>query len=170
MTKNYTVSKSSTTGWWTWACNDGSNGGESSTKRGAKAAGAAACGSSYSVKPPSVGAQIDKGQLASMEVKNLDNQKVTFQSSEISEEAFMYFCGLTCFEPVKVSKAEKAITILKIWGLYRGGTDEKSIRKLHFLDEAQFDQLIARQYLGLKIVIEDDNTIQWFFPDLAAKE
>ena len=164
MAKTYDLERSKATGGWSWECNDGSASGLAATKGDARSDARAACGAKVTLTPPDVGAQVVRGHLATFTAINLDNERVTFSVGEISEQAFFYYFGLECAQPQKLTPAEKAITILKIWGIYRGGLTEEKIRKLHFLDQQQFDRLVKKQYKGLSITLNDDNTIRWRFP------
>jgi hypothetical protein len=164
MAKTYDLERSKTTGGWTWECNDGSGSGTAATKSDARADARAKCGAKVTLTPPDIDAHIVRGHLATFTVSNLDNERVTFSAGEISEQAFFYFCGLECAEPDRLTPAEKAITILKIWGIYRGGLTEERIRKLHFLDQNQFSKLVKKQFAGLKILVNDDGTVKWRFP------
>lgn len=169
MAKTYTVEKSDTTGWWVWQCRDGSALGSATSKSDARSQARAACGNAFALVPPAVDAQVVGGSLTRFTINNLDNVRRTFDVSEISENAVFYFYGLECADPTSLTNAEKAMTILKIWGIYRGGQTEEEISALHFLSRDQFQKLIERKYKGLKIVINDDDTIQWAFPPQITK-
>ena len=164
MAKNYTIDQSATTGFWYWQCKDGSSEGYACTKSEAKAAAQSACSAGYVITPPKVDATVISGYLATFSAKDLNNQINTFSVGEISENSFCGFFGLDCFENSQSSDVLKATTILKIWGIYRGGITSTQIKTLHYLNNTEFNKLIARQYFGLEITINDNGTISWSFP------
>jgi hypothetical protein len=166
MAKNYTLEKSRLTGGWTWKCKDGSgSGGPSQNKADAKRDAEAKCGTGFALVPPEFDAEFTRGYLTKFTAFNLDGERITFSAGEIAEEAFHFFFGLEGTGPSSLTPAEKAITILKIWGIYRGGATEPQIRKLHHLEKDQFTMLTGRQVEGLSIQIDDNGTIRWKFAE-----
>lgn len=162
----YTVSQSSTTGWWNWSCKDGSGSGSSSTKREAKKAGKAACGlANVDIDPPFFDTEVVQGALSNFTVNDLDGNSVNFPVNDISEEEFNFFFGFVCEEEDNdISEAQKAKTILRIWGIYRGGNTVSEIQMQHDLSPSDFNKLIAKDYINLEITIEDNEEIIWDFP------
>lgn len=166
MTKNYTLDRSNSTGWWVWECKDGSAGGSAPTKGDARDEAKAACGmANFDIMPPLVNAVVYRGYLSNFTVENLDGKQVTFSVEEISQAEFSFFFGLPCAKEEKIDDTRKAITILKIWGICRGGLNVEKIKKLHYLSDEDFNKLINRKYFGLKITIQNDGRIIWKFPD-----
>lgn len=161
MARSYTLDKSSSTGWWQWSCKDGIGGGSASSKSEAKAQGAAACGSIVILTPPLVDLIAYRGQLASFTIANLDGKSVTFSATEIKETEFSFFFGLPFANDEKVEDARKVITILKIWGIYRGGQNAESLKKLHNLSDKDYKKLYRRQYFEGKITIQDNGLNTW---------
>lgn len=165
MAKNYTLEKSQTTGWWMWECADGETGGSAPNKSDARAQARKSCVQAAGIIfPPNVDIIAYRGYLASFSVKNLDGKLVTFSTEEISQAKFSFFFGLPCANDEKIEEVQKVITILKIWGIYRGGLNEESVKKFHFLSTDDYKRLSMRKYYGGKICIEDDDTISWNLP------
>lgn len=165
MAKNYTLDKSASTGWWTWACKDGSAGGSAPSKGQARDLAKNACGDGGGlVTPPDVNAHVLRGYLASFTVADLDGKKITYSTQEISEAQFAFFFGLPCGKDEKIDKVDKVIAVLKIWGIYRGGLNAETIKKLHFLSDDDYGKLAERNYFGGSIIVEDDRTIRWNLP------
>lgn len=52
--RKFSISKSDSTGWYHWECNDGSSSGWSSSRSGARSAGRDACAGNYVVEGPYV--------------------------------------------------------------------------------------------------------------------
>jgi hypothetical protein len=164
MSRNYTIDQSSTTGWWHWACKDGSSDGWSSTKSGAQSAGAAACGGvALNITPPDYNADFEAGDLKSFDVANLDGVLVHWDSTEIDGDAFDFFFGLNCGNSLSTD-ADKAIAILKIWGVYNGGTTPEEIEADHNLSPEDFSSLVAKNYIGVQLDISDTNQYTWIWP------
>lgn len=164
MAKPYTLDKSSTTGWWQWACKDGSGGGSAPTKSDARGAAKSACGGEGIITPPNVDLVAHRGYLSHFIVEDLDGRKNTFSAEEIRQAEFSYFFGMPCSNDEKVDDARKLITILKIWGIYRGGFNVEMIMKLHFLTPDDTKKLISRRYFGGTIIVEDNGAIIWKLP------
>ncbi len=97
--------------------------------------------------------------------ENLNEELVTFQISDINEEEFDSFFGLTCQQQDNdISDARKAITILKIWVICSGGDTVINIKEQHNLTPLDFSKLIAKNYMGLEITINENEEIIWDFP------
>ena len=165
MAKEYTLDKSQATGWWSWECNDGSGGGSAPSKSEARAAARDACAGGYAVSSPDVDLIAFRGYLSNFTVQNLEGKDVTFSAEEIGQSEFSFFFGLPCAKEEVSSDSQKVITILKIWGIYRGGISPEQIMILHNLSDIDFRKLANRQYFGGKITIEDDGVIVWNLPE-----
>jgi len=158
---HYKVSKSATTGWWTWSC--GSLGGSEATKDLAQAAAGKACGGVAVITPPTYNATYGGGLLVQFQVNNLDNILQTYITPvPISEDCFDYFFGYDF--TLGVTDFDMAFTILNIWGIYIGGTTEAEIKTIYNLTDPQFAQLIAKDYIDLDITIDGSNNYTWIFP------
>lgn len=164
MAKDYTLDKSSSTGWWVWECKDGSGGGSAPTKSDARDAARAACSGGIVITPPDVDVIAYRGYLSNFSVENLDGKDITFSAEEISQAEFSFFFGLPCANDERIDDVQKVITVLKIWGIYRGGANAEMIKKLHYLSDVDYRKLAPRQYFGGHIRIEDDGTIRWRLP------
>lgn len=170
MAKKYTITHDKSTGWWAWHCKDGSASGYAPSHADAKKEAKAACTSriasdkdTFDIIPPLVNAVMYRGYLSHFTAENLDGKSITFSVEEIRQSECLWFFGLPCAAYEHISPARKAITILKIWGIYRGGNNVDTIKKLHYLSDDGFIKLINRQYIGLQIIIEDDGRIIWKF-------
>lgn len=161
---SYTLNRSRTTGWWHWQCKDGSNEGWSPSKRRARNNAEESCGIAFILTPPIVEAKFLRGFLSEFSVDNLDDKKQTFSVGEINEGLFLFYFGLECVNEYKLTDEEKIVTILKIWGIYRGGLNKERIMKLHNLNKEQFNLLAKKDYWGLKIKIDENGKIHWNFP------
>ena len=164
MAKTYNLDQSNTTGWWRWECKDGSAGGAAISKSDARAEARAGCAGDAAIIPPLVEVTAHRGYLASFSVENLDGKLITFSAEEIGQAEFSFFFGLPCAKEEKIDEVQKVITILKIWGIYRGGQNKEVIKKNHFLSEDDYKTLVSRYYFGGQIIIEDDDTIIWKLP------
>jgi len=165
MIKDYTLSKSDTTGWWVWTCSDGSKTGSATTKKQAKKDAKANCPVAFVLDPPDFNAVYTDGSLMDFTVKNLDLVPVQYTTSDISEDEFDFFFGLVCDEDSDcTTRAQKAITILKFWGIYNGGTTEPEIKTNHDMSDTDFQRIIEKDYIGLHIHIDDD-VYTWTFPE-----
>lgn len=168
MAKNYDIDRVRTTGWWSWECtNDVDDYGFESSKSAARSAAKDACGgvSDASFGPPEVEASVKRGFLSDFTVRDLDDKEVTFSVAEINEAEFAFFFGMPCSRYEEPSDARKAITILKIWGIYQRGSTVEQIKDAHDLNQEQFDKLIAKDYIGLEINIDDEGNFTWHFPE-----
>ena len=164
MIKDYIIQKSSTTGWWDWTCNDGSKTGSAVKKRQAKKDAKAACNEAFTLDPPDFNATFTEGELTDFSVKNLDEILVQYTIADISEDEFDFFFGLICDEENDLTtSAQKAMTILKFWGIYNGGTTEEEIKTNHNMSDTDFQRIIEKDYIDLHIHIEND-IYTWVFP------
>jgi|SRR5690606_18174661 len=164
MAKPYTLGRSSSTGWWAWGCKDGDGAGSSPSKSEARAQARAACSGEGIITPPDVDVVAYRGYLSHFTIEDLDGKRNTFSTEEISQAEFSFFFGMPCANDEKVEDSRKLITILKIWGLYRGGYNVETIMKLHYLTPDDVKKLITRRYYGGTIIVEDDGTITWKLP------
>lgn len=163
MAKNYTLDRSQTTGWWHWECKDGSNEGWAPTKSEARNNAKTSCNTSF-ITPPNVNLEANRGYLTKFSCSNLEGVIQTFSVGEINEALFSFFFGLECAKDYNLTAEEKVVTILKIWGIYRGGITKKRIMELHNLEDEQFARLTKKDYWNLRIEIDDDEKIHWYFP------
>ena len=182
--RKFTLSKSNSTGWWVWECKDGSGGGSSPTKSGAKAAGKAACGSAnVQITPPfavmefthaqiagpfevdgpddngSFGDDLDlseTGPYVGVAVRNLDNDLVYHSANSISLNEMFYWLGDEDYDAI--DDARKAVITLTMMGIYNGGETRSEIEDSHNLSPADFDQLINRDINENSEVEIDDQT------------
>jgi hypothetical protein len=161
MAKKYDLWQSNKTWDWNWRCQDGSHSGNADSKRVAKREAKAACADSFAITPPPIDAQVNQGQLANFSVYNLDGERVSFSSAEISQETFLYVVGMDCANPKELDSAKIAAAILKIWGVYRGGMNADSIRKRHCLSTKQFDRLVQKKFAGMTLTVNDDGSLTW---------
>jgi hypothetical protein len=166
MAKKYKIEKSKTTGWWVWKCKNGSGGGSATTKKLAKEQGQANCPSGAVILiPPSYDADFTNGDLQNFSALNLDNINNSFLSSEINDEMFNFFFGLTCEAFVNFDEADRLITIFKIWGVYlNGGVTKPELKLFYNLTEDQFQKLINKNYIDVEVFIDDFNNFTWIFP------
>lgn len=131
MARNYTLDKNSATGFWRWGCKDGPKVGMAPSKHEARKQAKAACKGNAVITPPNVDVIGIRGYLSSFTVEALDGTSNEFSAEEINQKAFSFFFGMPCAKEEKIEDAEKLITILKIWGIYRGGLNIKTIMKIH---------------------------------------
>ena len=165
MAKNYTLTKSGTTGWWIWACKDGSNSGSSTSKKEAKEQGKANCTSGIIIIPPKFDATYDNGSLSSFAAANLDEVKTTFSAGEINEDLFDFFFGLNCPTFSDLDETDRCVAVFKIWGVYlKGGVNKPEILLLYNLTEPQFQKIINKDYIDVQITIDDNLNYTWVFP------
>jgi hypothetical protein len=166
MAKNYKIEKSKGSGWWSWNCASGSGGGSHPTKKGAKAQAKASCPSGGIIlTPPKYDAEFTDGFLGNFTVINLDDLDITFTPTEIDDEMFEFFFGLTCEPFIELDEVERFITIFKIWGIYiKGGTTKTELLLLYNLTEPQFQKLINKDYIDVEIFIDDFDNFTWDFP------
>jgi hypothetical protein len=162
MAKTYKLERNRMLGGWSWHCKDASTGGSAQNKSDAKADAEKHCGkSNIVVNPPFVDATVYRGYLASFTAMTLDEVPVTYSSSEISESEFSYYYGLPCANSELLTDTQKIVTILKIWGLYRGGFTIEEIKKTHNIPDPIFKKLIRRKYFSGSITIEEKGEIIW---------
>lgn len=128
MAKNYTLDRSRANGQWAWQCTDGSTGGTASSKSGARAEAKKACGDSVRITPPIVDGEFRDGRLIEFAAFNLDEERVRYKTTQINEDAFLFFYGVDCLQLEPLTDVEKATTILTIWGIFRGGTTEPILK------------------------------------------
>ena len=154
--KNYTLSKSKSTGWWGWECKDGSASGWASTKSAAKAAGKAGCGSEANTTISSPFAEVNyiEHNYASILIEDIDGEVNEHSNDEISENEIFYWMGRPYEE---FSDSRKAIVYLKIFGIYTSGTTEEDIKSTYNLNEDEFYLLVNRQFSeNFKLNIDDE--------------
>ena len=164
MAKCYTLEKSDSTGWWYWACTDNNKEGWEATKSEAKDKAATECGTNCSIVCPAIDASIKHGYLSDFTMVNLEGQPITFSAGEINENLFYWISGIACYESILCTATERVIAILKVWGIYSGGFSEDMVKDNHDLSSDDFDKLAAKEWYGLTITLEDDDTITWDFP------
>jgi hypothetical protein len=165
MARDYDLNRSDNTGWWVWECKEGNIGGSAPTKSEARAQARTACsGAGGIVSPPDVDVVAFRGYLSNFTVKDLNGNSLTFSAEEIKQSEFSFFYGLPCANDEIIEDTRKVITILKIWGIYRGGLNKEAIQKLHYLSDSDYNILVERKYFGGKIQINDDGEIKWYFP------
>jgi hypothetical protein len=91
---------------------------------------------------------------------NLDGERVEFSAREIPEDVFLYLAGMECGNPAQLKPADVAAAQLKIWGVYRGGTTEATIREAHRLTPTQFRRLARRKLRG-ELIVQDNGQLSW---------
>lgn len=163
--RTYKLTKTVDTHWWRWECKgDPTIWGVEVTKSLARQKAREACNDAYVISPPDFYAETLKGAVKSFKAYDLGGTPVLFTMPAISEDAFYYVFGMDEMQAQNLSDLEKATAILKVWGLYRGGSSVEELKRRHYLNDSDFDQLIRRQVNGLEIFLEDDGSIQWIFP------
>ncbi len=50
------------------------------------------------------------------------------------------------------------------WNIYKGGEKEEEIRATHNLSEEDYQKIAEKQWYGLTITFEDDESLSWNFP------
>jgi hypothetical protein len=161
MAKKYDLKRSRTTGSWEWQCKDGSTGGSSTSKEIAKSQATKACGKGFVIAPPLVDIVAYRGYLSHFTVFNLDGNPTIFSTGEISECEFSFYFGFPCSKTEVISDERKAIVILKILGVYRGGQTVLQIKTLHNLTDQNFSKLIKKEFDNGTLTVEDNGTLKW---------
>lgn len=164
MTKNYTIGKSNTTGWWTWSCKDGSAGGSTNSRKSAKAAGKENCGSiaNTDITPPYEALDFELSEFIQISIEDLDGDVNTFTNEDLTKDEVMYWMGDVYEE---ITDAQKVITYLKIFDVYKEGTTKEEVKQYHNLSESDFNHIVYREFTdNFHLYIDDEtNEYEWSF-------
>jgi hypothetical protein len=163
---NYTLSRSSITGYWHWACDDGSDQGWCSSRREARQNARTACSSGYVITPTLINATYDNGFLSHFSAVNLDGKVVKFSVGDIREELFNFFFGIINEDEFEdIDEADRFVAILKIFGIYfKGGVEKADLLIRYNLTNSQFLKIIEKDFDGVEVEI-DDLDYNWTFPE-----
>jgi len=178
--KEILIRRSRTTGWWVWEVswydNEGTwitgTMGYASSKKEARimAKNADIPRGNHSkkalikktfIEPPFVDAEVVNGYLCSFSMYSANMEKVKFSTSEISDNTAYWVFGLDCFEPDLSERSEQVIAMLKIWGVYRGGKDKKSILKTNNLSERDYNIIADKLWNEIKIEYDEGYNMHW---------
>ena len=120
-------------------------GGPYSDRSDAKAAAIAACGSVSNINWEPPHADYDNADgTPSYSLVNLENVMVDL-TNEINLDQFLWYIGMDCIQG-DLSSIDKAIAQLKIWDVFKGGSDRASIEQQHNLTSGDYDKLVARMW------------------------
>jgi hypothetical protein len=162
--KSYTLVKNKNTGGWFYYCkNDpllGSNVTPGASKREARRQAAAHCDGVAKVVPPDVDADVRGGELTRVRVPGLDGEGRTYSGAEFPLEELSFAFGLDCFGTPRLSKRRKVAAVLKAFGVFRGGTTDVEIRRLHNMPMEVFDLIAQKNYSSIVVTV-DGERLEW---------
>lgn len=115
-----------------------------------------------SINPPQVDAKIINGYLSEFTVYDPDDQKISFSTEEISQNTALWIFGIDdCFDSSLSEEYELVIAMLKIWRVFKGGVNRETVQNSHNLSDANFEDIVNRNWNEIIINIDENNNFIW---------
>lgn len=169
MARRIKITRSSSTGWWTWTA--GSCSGWANTKREARRQAREAISSGNcdcTIIPPNGGVVVNNslnGESSVVYFPNVDGTMMEYSFDEINENTAMWLLGSCNYIEEDSTPAERVVALLKVWGIYRGGLEMSDILLNHQLQEENFLILASKEWNYIIINIDNNENISWTFSD-----
>lgn len=170
MVRRIRITRSSSTGWWAWTA--GSCSGWASSKREARQQAREALASENcdcEIIPPDGGIVINNNSSnvvnSTVFFPDANGEMLEYPLSEINENTAMWLLGSCNYIEEDSTPEERVIALLKVWGIYQGGTVLSDILLNHNLQSNEFYVLASKEWNYIIINIDDNENISWTFSD-----
>ena len=117
------------------------------------------------IGPPDIDAQVENGQLVEFSIKNLSGIEHLFTTTDIDQNAALWIFGMNCFDPDLSEDWELVKALLKVWGLYIGGSTETEIKSQHNLCDDDITLLAHRNWNCIEFICDQAGVYHWNFVD-----
>ncbi len=115
------------------------------------------------ITSPNIDAKVEAGRLVEFTMDDPvgnEGDRKTFTTEYIPQNAAFWLFGMECcFDSTLSEKYELVSTMLKVWGVFRGGDSQDSVMALHNMSFEIFEAIAKREWTEITMTINAEGII-----------